>query len=267
MRQKNSRKTVKVLQHSIAAAIALLCVSACGEQKKKPVAVSHEQSDLFFEITSESTLCKYGTVLPKIKRYGVIEKESSFWLDLESMTATNHYVVLIRQELDKGDYEGAEKLVDEMFVKYGTGESRVAIRNFISALRKTNETISALHNSISSADIRKHCAELREHAQYLPGNGKIVAFAAAKEAAAAELEKLEKYRPLFWLYGDALEERAKGNVQTADLITALIAADNDPLDGARNAMVKELMNNGMFNVVVPDFKYRTGEKETDKDTE
>lgn len=253
MAGSNNRKFAKILQCGACAALAVLCLAGCEKQKK--TVVSHEQSDLFFEITGDSVLRKYETVLPKIKRYGIIEKESSFWLELESMTVTNLYMMQIREKLDAADYDGAEKLVNEMFVKYGTDEARVDIRNFVAALRKTNETISALHNSISSADLRRNAEKLREDVQDLPDNGKLIAFAKKTEADAAELEKLEKSRPLFWLYGDALEEREKGNVQIADLLTALIAADNDPQDGVRNKMVSDLMNSGMFNVSVPVFNY------------
>lgn len=248
----NVKNISEILQCCSCAALVMLC--ACGCEKQKTVSVPREQNELYFEITADSALRKYETVLPKIKRYGIIEKESSFWLELESMTVTNHYVQQIRKKLDAGDHAGAEKLLDELFVKYGTDEARVDIRDFVSALRKTDETISALQNSISSEDLRKNAALLREYAQGLPDHHGIVAFAVRKEADAAELEQLEKYRPLFWLYGDAQEEREQGNGQAADLITALIAADNDPLDGARNAMVKDLMNNGMFNVVVPVFR-------------
>lgn len=252
MKKKNNRKTAARVQNSVLAILAMLCLAGCEERKN--VVVSHEQSDLFFEITNESVLRKYESVQPKIKRYGIIEKESSFWLELADLTTTNQYVVQLRKKLEVGDFAGAEKLVDEMFVKYGTDEKRVAIRKFIESLRKTDETISALQRSITSDDLRRNSAKLREYAQDLPESGKIFAFAADKENDAAELEKLEKYRPLFWLYGDAQEERSLGNIQTAELITALIAADNDALDGARNAMVKDLMNSGMFNV--PDVPVR-----------
>lgn len=247
-----------MLQCSSIAALVMLCT--CGCEKQKTVAVPHAQNDLYFEITADSTLGKYESVLPKIKRYGSIEKESSFWRELENLTVTNLYVVRIREKLDAGDYAGAEKLVDEMFVKYGTDDARVDIRKFVSALRKTDETISALNNSISSEEIRRHAIELREYAQDLPDHEKMIAYAAGKEASAAELEKLEKERPLFWLYGEAQEKREQGDSQLADLITALVAADNDPLDGARNAMVKELMNGGMFNVIVPVFENSTEKK-------
>lgn len=255
MKQMNSTKIVTTLKLSAFAALAVLCCSGCEEQKT--VEVPREQNDLFFEVTADSKLGKYDTVLPKIKRYKAMDKKSfKFWGDLENLTVTNHYVKQIRKKLDAGDYKGAEELVDEMLKKHGRDVNREDIREFVTALRKTDETISALHKSITSADIRMHCEELLRIAQELPDNGQIIAFAAAKKADAEALEKLEKARPLFWLYGDAQDKRTEGKALEADAITALIAADNDPQNGARDAMVKDLMNRGMFNVVVPVFNYQ-----------
>lgn len=231
-------QTLKYNNISLFAAVGglllLLAVTACSE--KKAPDVPKVQSDLLFETLNDLERKEYESALPKLKRYSEINSTNDMIDIMINQVIENAYVVQVRDLLDQGKINEADKLMKSMLEQHG---SRVdnSLPNFVDRLKKADQLIEKLAPIQNAATMKYNADELLAHVKTLPHNRAINVYAKRKSREAEELRKIEDDRKIVWPWLDALEAKKNGDQERFELLRIYLAAQ---LDGFRAPMVRDL---------------------------
>ncbi len=244
------KKLVRLVCAVFCISAGSLFFSAC--EKKETVVVPHEQNDLLLDILNDFDAGKYEAVRPKIVRYQTIEDNIVFWNTLEELSLTNEYVVKIRAALDKADYAGAEKLVEELLSNHQALPERLELKDFVSALREADECIRILKKQKDSASLKKAAERLHVVSRKFKEDSFFRDYAVAMQKEAETLERIEDCRPMAWLYFDALDAEQNGDRKLAAAIAASLDSTGTAETYERARLIYKLKENGVLNPVLSD---------------
>ncbi len=223
-----------------------LALCSCGEEEAPEVPV--ERTTLMMDILTDMDMGKYAAALPKIRRYQTVDDTNPFLNELEAIAVTNDCVSRLRVLLDRKDYAGAEQLMEQLLKQYDARTDRVELREFAAKLKHADGLIRQLAKRIPPREMAEKADALALLVKDVPGAEALVLYADRKKADAAELEKLVKDRRTVWLWMDAGDAAANGDMAQVKTLAALIAA----VSPEEEKPVRDLMNAGMFHVPEPN---------------
>ncbi len=169
-----------------------------------------------------SRAAKLRTILP----------ESSFLSMLEECETGNIYIAQAQPLLDKGDLEGANKIIDKGLEDHPMNRYLAQSRAQLQLLAKFQKALETAMHPMGAVNLQESIAEIKELGAAYPKSTFIPAFIAAREKDALVMEKHELKRAYDSLVAE-YRILSKTDPALAGVLAAQIAYEKDHPDASR----------------------------------
>lgn len=224
---------------TIAFAVTLLFAVGCG--KKEAPDVPSARSSTLFEIYRLMDARQYRPALSLVEKYHSMDPTNEFLNELKLIIHTNIAVQEAESFAQKGKLKEACEHLDKCVEQFGELPGILEAKKIYLELQEMGDRIQILKKPVGSYVMRKNADWLAGYARKYR-NVQLQRFADGKIRESKEVAKLEIDRAGFYVYADAMEQLAQGNLSQAQALTALLIVERRyPVN------VQRIQNGGMYD--------------------